>query len=92
MVLYVEWQYLQMSVSAVWSYFNCYSYLTSTEMFLYTDSPEKDSAARKREEENQVLDELMSDISRDETDHLDFEMTDEKQFLDDYLARLSSLK
>ncbi|XP_076460084.1 NEDD8 ultimate buster 1-like [Babylonia areolata] len=56
-----------------------------------SESPDKDLAARKREEENQVLDELISDISRDESDHLDFEMTDERQFLEDYLAKMSSV-
>ncbi|KAK7113138.1 hypothetical protein V1264_012483 [Littorina saxatilis] len=56
-----------------------------------SDSPDKNAAKQKRREENEALDELMSDMSRDETDHLDFEMTDEKQFLDDYLARISSL-
>ena len=58
----------------------------------HTESPDKSLAAKKREEENKVLDELVSDIARDETDHLDFEMVEEKQFLDDYLARLSSLR
>ena len=57
-----------------------------------TESPEKNLEKRKRKEENKVLDELVSDISRDETDHLDLEMVEERQFLDDYLARLSSLQ
>lgn len=53
-----------------------------------SDSP----AARKREEENQIIDDLISDITRDEMEYLDPEMTEERQFLDDYLARLSSLQ
>lgn len=39
-----------------------------------------------------MIDDLLSDISRDEMDHLDPEMTDERQFLDDYVAKLSSLQ
>ncbi|KAL8580117.1 hypothetical protein ACOMHN_061231 [Nucella lapillus] len=57
-----------------------------------SSSGSESPAAQRREEENKVLDDLVSDISRDESDHLDFEMTEERQFLEDYLARLSSLQ
>ncbi|KAK7498565.1 hypothetical protein BaRGS_00010225 [Batillaria attramentaria] len=56
-----------------------------------SESPEKVAEKKKRERENEMLDELVSDITRDENDHLDVEMTEERQFLDDYLARLKSL-
>lgn len=56
-----------------------------------SDSPEKKAEKRQREQEDKILDELVSDIASDENDHLDMEMTDERQFLDDYLARLKSL-
>lgn len=55
------------------------------------DSPEKRAERMKREQENEMLDELVSDIPRDENDHLDVDMTEERQFLDDYLAKLKSL-
>jgi hypothetical protein len=57
-----------------------------------TDTPDKRKKAKKRQEENEMIDDLLSDISRDEMDHLDPEMTDERQFLDDYVAKLSSLQ
>ena len=65
----------------------------STLTYCVSDSPDKAAAAKKkRKEENEIIDDLISDIARDEMDHLDPEMIEERQFLDDYLARLGGLQ
>ncbi|XP_025104923.1 NEDD8 ultimate buster 1-like [Pomacea canaliculata] len=54
-------------------------------------SPDK-RQQQQRQEENKVIDELVSDLPQEEDEHLDFDMNDEKQFLDHYMALIQSLK
>ena len=72
----------------IWNVLTCVTFL-----FIFcSETTEERQLKQKQKEERQIIEKLIDGMSRNIVDHLDMDISEEKQFIDEYLAKLNSLK